>query len=66
MDKKFPTQQVLELACAAQRINGSYIKMEETVHDEDDDYKFLYMRHSNKMLMPVSYTHLTLPTKRIV
>jgi hypothetical protein len=49
--KEFPTQQVLELACAAQRVNGAYIKVEEPVYDDDNNYKLLYIRHSNKILM---------------
>jgi hypothetical protein len=49
--KEFPIQQVLELACAAQRVNGAYIKVEEPVYDDDNNYKLLYIRHSNKILM---------------
>ncbi len=47
--KEYPVQQVLELACAAQRINGAYIKENENVWDEDG--KFLFTKHSNKLLM---------------
>jgi hypothetical protein len=47
--KEFPTQQVLELACAAQRINGTYIKEGENVYAEDG--VFMYSKKTNKMLM---------------
>ena len=47
--KEFPTQQVLELACAAQRINGSYIKEQEAVYA--DDGVFMYTKQPNKFLM---------------
>ena len=47
--KEFPTQQVLELACAAQRINGSYIKESEAVYAEDG--VLMYIKQPNKILM---------------
>ena len=47
--KEFPTQQVLELACAAQRINGAYIKEDAPVYSEDG--AFMYLKHTNKMQM---------------
>ena len=47
--KEFPTQQVLELACAAQRVNGSYIKEPEAVWAEDGVY--MYTKQTNKMQM---------------
>jgi len=47
--KEFPTQQVLELACAAQRINGAYVKDIEPVYA--DDGVFMYNKQSNKTLM---------------
>ena len=47
--KEFPTQQVLELACAAQRVNSAYLKEEETVWA--DDGVFMYSKKTNKMLM---------------
>ena len=53
--KEFPTQQVLELACAAQRINGSYVKDQE--HIFADDGKFMYTKHMNKMLMLCTLDH---------
>jgi len=47
--KEFPTQQVLELACAAQRINGAYIKEDAPMYSEDG--AFMYLKHANKMQM---------------
>ena len=47
--KEFPTQQVLELACAAQRVNGTYIK--ESVNVFADDNAYMYTNHTNKMMM---------------
>jgi hypothetical protein len=47
--KEFPTQQVLELACAAQRTNGAYLKEEEAVYAEQGN--ILYFKISNKALM---------------
>ena len=47
--KDFPTQQVLELACAAQRVNGSYTKEPEAVWAEDGVY--MYTKQTNKMMM---------------
>ena len=47
--KPFPSQYVLELACAAQRINGNYIKEGEAVYDAEG--KFLYIRQANKQMM---------------
>jgi len=47
--KEFSTQQVLELACAAQRVNGSYIKESEAVWAEDGVY--MYTKQTNKMQM---------------
>ena len=47
--KEFPTQQVLELACAAQRTNGAYIKEQESVYA--DDGVFMYGKQPNKILM---------------
>jgi hypothetical protein len=48
-EKEFPTQQVLELACAAQRVNGAYIKEDAPVYSEDG--AFMYLKLTNKMLM---------------
>ena len=47
--KEFPTQQVLELACAAQRTNGAYLKEQESVYA--DDGVFMYAKQPNKILM---------------
>jgi len=53
--KEFPTQQVLELACAAQRVNGTYLKEGENVYAQDG--VFLYTKHTNKMLMLFTLDH---------
>ena len=47
--KEFPTQQVLELACAAQRTNGAYLKEEEGVYSAD--VVWMYTKETNKILM---------------
>ena len=47
--KEFSTQQVLELACAAQRVNGAYIKEGETLY-ADDGVAMHTIQH-NKILM---------------
>jgi len=47
--KEFPTQQVLELACAAQRTNSAYLKESEAVYSSDNIY--LYSKQTNKILM---------------
>jgi hypothetical protein len=46
---EFSVKQVLELACAAQRVNGDYVK--ETVWVYDDNLKPLYRKEPNKFLM---------------
>jgi hypothetical protein len=48
-NKEFPTQQVLELACAAERINGVYLKDPEPVFAADGI--FMYTKQTNKMQM---------------
>ena len=53
--KEFPTQQVLELACAAQRINGEYLKETEGVYSADGVY--MYTKQTNKMLMLCTLDH---------
>jgi hypothetical protein len=53
--KEYPTQQVLELACAAQRINGAYIKEDAPVYSEDG--AFMYLKHTNKMQMLCTLDH---------
>lgn len=45
----YPVQKVLELACAAQRTNKSYIKSAE--YQYGDDGKFLFVKHENKVLI---------------
>jgi hypothetical protein len=46
---QFPSQYVLELACAAQRVNKDYVKEGEAVYD--DKGEFLYIKTTNKMMM---------------
>jgi len=50
--KKFPLQQVLELACAAQRSNNDYIKMVEPVVAADG--VTVAYKHANRTLMLVA------------
>ena len=52
MAKEFPTQYVLELACAAQRTSGKYRKEPEPHYAEDGAY--LYTNQTNKMTMLVT------------
>ena len=52
MAKEFPLQQVLELACAAQRINGAYLKEPHAVYSADNIY--MGTKQTNKMLMLVT------------
>jgi len=47
--KEFPLQQVLELACAAQRVNGAYLKEPYAVYSVDNIY--MGTKQTNKMLM---------------
>lgn len=49
MSQTFPTQRVLELACAAQRTNKEYLKESESVFDSEG--KFLFIKHDNKSLV---------------
>ena len=49
MPKDFPVEQVLHLACAAQRANKTYLKSPESVYD--DEGKFLFIKHDNKSLI---------------
>jgi hypothetical protein len=46
---EYPVQQILELACAAQRYNGEYTKETSPVYS--DDFKIIDYKFSNKMLM---------------
>ena len=52
MSKEFQVQQVLELACAAQRVNGAYIKEMEWVFDSEDQP--IFQKQTNKILMLVT------------
>ena len=54
-NKVFPTQQVLELACAAQRVNGEYLKEAEGIYSSDGVY--MYTKQTNKMLMLCTLDH---------
>lgn len=54
-NKEFPTQQVLELACAAQRVNGAYLKEAEFVYSNDNVLKF--SKQPNKILMLFTLDH---------
>jgi len=47
--KEYPVQQILELACAAQRTNGDYLKTEEPVYASDGI--LMYIKQANKTLM---------------
>jgi len=47
--KKFSTQTILEMAWAAQRVNGAYLKESEAVYSSDSVY--LCSKQPNKMLM---------------
>ena len=38
----------------------------DTAPDNKDAFSVMVIGHADKIRMPVSYTHLTLPTKRIV
>lgn len=49
MSDEFPLQRVLELSCAAQRLNKSYIKEAESVFDSNG--QFMFVKHSNKVLV---------------
>lgn len=49
MADEFPLQRVLELSCAAQRANNSYIKEAESVFDSQG--QFMFIKHSNKVLV---------------
>lgn len=54
MSTDFQVQQVLELACAAQRANGTYLKEAEWVFDSDE--KPMFQKQTNKILMLVTLT----------
>lgn len=46
----FPLQTVLELACAAQRVNKEYIKSIEAVYDNEQS-KVMYYKYPNRQLI---------------
>ena len=52
----FPVQQILELACAAQRFNGDYNK--DTTPVYSDDFKIMGYKFSNKVLMLRAVSHI--------
>ena len=52
MSNDFQVQQVLELACAAQRVNGAYLKETEWVYDSEE--KPVFQKQTNKILMLVT------------
>lgn len=51
---EYPLQTVLELACAAQRINKEYKKELEAVYATDSPDKVMYFKYPNKTLMLVA------------
>jgi hypothetical protein len=53
MSELHPVMSVLELACAAQRLNQDYIK--ETTPIYSDDMKIMSYKWANKMLMLLSF-----------
>ena len=53
---EYPVQQILELACAAQRHNGEYNKETSPVYS--DDFKIMGYKFSNKMLMLHAVSHI--------
>ena len=54
-NKEFSTQQVLELACAAQRVNDAYIKEAQAVYTDDNVY--MYSKQTNKLMMLCTLDH---------
>lgn len=50
--KEFPVQRVLELACAAQRINGDYVKESEAIYTSDG--VFVGIKASNRELVDLT------------
>jgi hypothetical protein len=51
---KFPLQTMLELACAAQRVNKEYKKDLEPVYADNDLSKVMYYKYPNRQLMLVA------------
>jgi len=61
-DIQYPVQQVLELACAAQRLNGSYLKTSEPIYTDDNvlvGYKFDNKTLVKAMVNPTLQTGIT-------
>jgi len=58
----WPTRQVLELACAAQRVNGAYVKEQVPVYDSEG--KLMYLKQNNKVLMLVTLEPNYWPTNQ--
>lgn len=56
---QFPVQQILELACAAQRENGSYIKSAEVVFASDGSA--MATKESNKVLILFALGSISAP-----
>ena len=54
MSNDFHVQEVLELACAAQRVNGAYLKETEWVYDSEE--KPVFQKQTNKILRLVTLT----------
>ena len=54
MATEFQVQEVLELACAAQRVNGAYLKETEWVYDSEE--RPVFQKQTNKILMLVTLT----------
>lgn len=54
--RRYPTKHVLELACAAQRINKSYLKVSEPVYDAEGQY--VALKNSNKDCMLYTLDHM--------
>lgn len=50
--KEYPVQQVLELACAAQRINGDYIRSSEAIYTSDG--VFVGIKVTNRELVDLT------------
>jgi len=50
--KEYPVQQVLELACAAQRINGDYIRSSEAIYTADG--AFVGVKVTNRELVDLT------------
>lgn len=60
-DAEFPLQEVLELACSAQRINGEYVKMTEPIHSADG--KIMSYKWANKIMMQAVFKPESITTQ---